>query len=32
MTEQPITRTKAWLESLRPKTFPLAFSANIVGT
>ncbi len=32
MTEQPITRTKAWLESLRPKTLPLAFSAIIVGT
>ncbi len=33
MTEQPITRTKARLESLRPKkTLPLAFSAIIVGT
>lgn len=32
MTEQPITRTKAWLESLRPKTLPLAFAAIVVGT
>ena len=32
MTEQPINRTQAWLESLRPKTLPLAFSAIVVGT
>ncbi|MDI8083692.1 SufD family Fe-S cluster assembly protein, partial [Salmonella enterica subsp. enterica serovar Kentucky] len=25
-------RTQAWLESLRPKTLPLAFAAIIVGT
>lgn len=30
MTE--ISRTQAWLESLRPKTLPLAFAAIIVGT
>ncbi|STW32453.1 1,4-dihydroxy-2-naphthoate octaprenyltransferase [Klebsiella michiganensis] len=27
-----ITRTQAWLESLRPKTLPLAFAAIIVGS
>lgn len=27
-----ISRTQAWLESLRPKTLPLAFAAIIVGT
>lgn len=27
-----ISRTQAWLESLRPKTLPLAFSAIVVGT
>ena len=32
MTEQQISRTQAWLESLRPKTLPLAFAAIIVGT
>jgi 1,4-dihydroxy-2-naphthoate octaprenyltransferase len=32
MTEQSLSRTHAWLESLRPKTLPLAFSAIIVGT
>jgi len=32
MTEQSLSRTQAWLESLRPKTLPLAFSAIIVGT
>ncbi len=32
MTEQQIHRTQAWLESLRPKTLPLAFAAIIVGT
>ncbi|KAF1367312.1 1,4-dihydroxy-2-naphthoate polyprenyltransferase [Yokenella regensburgei] len=33
MTEsQPISRTRAWLESLRPKTLPLAFAAIVVGT
>lgn len=32
MTEQSINRSQAWLESLRPKTLPLAFSAIIVGT
>jgi len=32
MTEQPINRTQAWLESLRPKTLPLAFAAIVVGT
>lgn len=31
MTEQSLSRTRAWLESLRPKTLPLAFSAIIVG-
>lgn len=31
MTEQQISRTQAWLESLRPKTL-LAFAAIIVGT
>ena len=30
MTE--ISRTQAWLESLRPKTLPLAFAAIVVGT
>lgn len=30
MTE--ISRTQAWLESLRPKTLPLAFSSIVVGT
>jgi len=29
---QPLSRTQAWLESLRPKTLPLAFAANVVGT
>ncbi|HEX4503194.1 MAG TPA: 1,4-dihydroxy-2-naphthoate polyprenyltransferase [Scandinavium sp.] len=32
MTEQSLSRTQAWLESLRPKTLPLAFSAIVVGT
>lgn len=33
MTEtQPLSRTQAWLESLRPKTLPLAFAAIVVGT
>lgn len=32
MTEHAITRTCAWLESLRPKTLPLAFAAIIVGS
>ncbi|WP_308561978.1 1,4-dihydroxy-2-naphthoate polyprenyltransferase [uncultured Klebsiella sp.] len=32
MTEHAITRTQAWLESLRPKTLPLAFAAIIVGS
>ncbi len=32
MTEQSLSRTQAWLESLRPKTLPLAFAAIIVGT
>ncbi|WP_414165352.1 1,4-dihydroxy-2-naphthoate polyprenyltransferase [Superficieibacter sp. BNK-5] len=32
MTEQPLSPTQAWLESLRPKTLPLAFSAIVVGT
>ena len=32
MTEQQISRTQAWLESLRPKTLPLAFAAIIVRT
>lgn len=27
-----ISRTQAWLESLRPKTLPLAFAAIVVGT
>ncbi len=27
-----ISRSRAWLESLRPKTLPLAFAAIIVGT
>ncbi|MFY9997174.1 MAG: 1,4-dihydroxy-2-naphthoate polyprenyltransferase [Leclercia sp.] len=30
MTE--ISRSQAWLESLRPKTLPLAFAAIVVGT
>ena len=30
MTE--ISRTQAWLESLRPKTLPLAFAAIVVGS
>ncbi|MGL4725959.1 MAG: 1,4-dihydroxy-2-naphthoate polyprenyltransferase [Scandinavium sp.] len=30
MTE--LSRTQAWLESLRPKTLPLAFAAIVVGT
>ncbi len=29
MTE--ISRTQAWLESLRPKTLPLAFASILVG-
>ncbi|MGY5959093.1 1,4-dihydroxy-2-naphthoate polyprenyltransferase [Kosakonia sp. BK9b] len=29
---QSLSRTQAWLESLRPKTLPLAFAAIIVGT
>lgn len=29
---QTLSRTQAWLESLRPKTLPLAFAAIIVGT
>ncbi|SNY77725.1 1,4-dihydroxy-2-naphthoate polyprenyltransferase [Enterobacter sp. CC120223-11] len=32
MTEQSLSRTQAWLESLRPKTLPLAFAAIVVGT
>lgn len=32
MTEQPLSRTQAWLESLRPKTLPLAVAAIIVGS
>lgn len=32
MTEHTLTRTQAWLESLRPKTLPLAFAAIVVGT
>lgn len=32
MTEHAITRTQARLESLRPKTLPLAFAAIIVGS
>lgn len=32
MTEpQPISRTRAWLESLRPRTLPLAFASIVVG-
>ncbi|MTD38168.1 1,4-dihydroxy-2-naphthoate polyprenyltransferase [Erwinia sp. CPCC 100877] len=32
MTEpQSISRTRAWLESLRPRTLPLAFSSIVVG-
>lgn len=31
MTQHAISRSQAWLESLRPKTLPLAFSAIIVG-
>ncbi|WP_318364379.1 1,4-dihydroxy-2-naphthoate polyprenyltransferase [Enterobacter sp.] len=29
---RPLSRTQAWLESLRPKTLPLAFAAIVVGT
>lgn len=29
---QSLSRTQAWLESLRPKTLPLAFAAIVVGT
>nr|WP_318384504.1 1,4-dihydroxy-2-naphthoate polyprenyltransferase [uncultured Enterobacter sp.] len=29
---QPMSRSQAWLESLRPKTLPLAFAAIVVGT
>lgn len=32
MTEYTLTRTQAWLESLRLKTLPLAFAAIVVGT
>ncbi|WP_157865618.1 1,4-dihydroxy-2-naphthoate polyprenyltransferase [[Enterobacter] lignolyticus] len=32
MTMTDISRTQAWLESLRPKTLPLAFAAIVVGT
>ncbi|HBV5186724.1 TPA: 1,4-dihydroxy-2-naphthoate octaprenyltransferase, partial [Klebsiella pneumoniae] len=32
MTMTDISRSQAWLESLRPKTLPLAFAAIIVGT
>lgn len=32
MIEKQISHTQAWLESLRPKTLPLAFAAIIVGT
>nr|WP_148381708.1 1,4-dihydroxy-2-naphthoate octaprenyltransferase [Pseudenterobacter timonensis] len=32
MPMSEISRTQAWLESLRPKTLPLAFAAIIVGT
>ncbi|MCE9890697.1 1,4-dihydroxy-2-naphthoate polyprenyltransferase [Kluyvera intermedia] len=32
MTNTPVSRTQAWLESLRPKTLPLACAAIIVGT
>ncbi len=32
MTEsQPISPTRAWLESLRPRTLPLAFASIVVG-
>ncbi|MBK4716416.1 MULTISPECIES: 1,4-dihydroxy-2-naphthoate polyprenyltransferase [Tenebrionibacter/Tenebrionicola group] len=32
MTEpQPISLTRAWLESLRPRTLPLAFASIVVG-
>jgi|GEM_PF-4570544 len=27
-----VSRTQAWLESLRPRTLPLAFSAILVGS
>lgn len=29
---QSLSLTQAWLESLRPKTLPLAFAASVVGT
>ena len=29
---QTLSRSQAWLESLRPKTLPLAFAAIVVGT
>lgn len=29
---QPISLTRAWLESLRPRTLPLAFASIVVGT
>lgn len=29
---QSASRTQAWLESLRPKTLPLAFASTVVGT
>lgn len=32
MTEQSLSPTQAWLESLRPKTLPLAVAAIIVGS
>lgn len=32
MTEHPLSHTQAWLESLRPKTLPLAIAAIIVGS
>ncbi|QEP92726.1 1,4-dihydroxy-2-naphthoate polyprenyltransferase [Klebsiella pneumoniae] len=32
ITMTDISRSQAWLESLRPKTLPLAFAAIIVGT
>lgn len=33
MTEsQPMSLTRAWLESLRPRTLPLAFASIVVGT
>ncbi|MGL5970014.1 MAG: 1,4-dihydroxy-2-naphthoate polyprenyltransferase [Kluyvera sp.] len=32
MTNTPVSRSQAWLESLRPKTLPLACAAIIVGT